>query len=240
MTLSSNVDALATRLADEFNDVRGEVTTALAGKAATSHTHAAADVASGTLDIARIPTGTSGTTVALGNHAHAGADITSGTVAYARLPVGTAASTVAAGNDSRFTDARTPTAHVHAAADVTSGTVDAARLPVVLSPVRTVSFSATPTVDPTVSGTNVSITATGDITALAVSTTGAVNRQGLEIVVLGSGATRAVTFASAIRTSTGITRGPHSIASGQVGIFLVRYYSLVSAWVLVAATVSAT
>ncbi len=34
------------------------------------HTHSTADVTNGTLDIARIPTGASGTTVALGNHTH--------------------------------------------------------------------------------------------------------------------------------------------------------------------------
>lgn len=39
MSLSSNIAALAGRLADEFNDVRGEVATALAGKAGTGHTH---------------------------------------------------------------------------------------------------------------------------------------------------------------------------------------------------------
>lgn len=43
----------------------------LAGKAATSHTHAASDIDSGVLAIARIPTGTSSTTVSLGNHTHA-------------------------------------------------------------------------------------------------------------------------------------------------------------------------
>jgi predicted aconitase with swiveling domain len=42
------------------------------GAAATSHTHAAADTTTGTLSISRIPTGTSGTTVALGDHTHAG------------------------------------------------------------------------------------------------------------------------------------------------------------------------
>lgn len=36
----------------------------------TSHTHAAGDIGSGTLDIGRIPTGTSSSTVALGNHTH--------------------------------------------------------------------------------------------------------------------------------------------------------------------------
>ena len=38
--------------------------------ATASHTHAAADITSGTFDILRIPTGTTGTTVSLGNHAH--------------------------------------------------------------------------------------------------------------------------------------------------------------------------
>jgi maltoporin len=44
--------------------------TALNGKAASAHTHNATDVNAGTLDVARVPTGTSGTTVALGNHTH--------------------------------------------------------------------------------------------------------------------------------------------------------------------------
>lgn len=42
-------------------------TAADVGAAATSHTHAASDVTSGTLDIARIPTGTTGSTVPFGN-----------------------------------------------------------------------------------------------------------------------------------------------------------------------------
>gem|GEM_PF-2951344 len=56
--------------------------------AEVSHTHSAAQITSGILDIARIPTGTTGTTCALGNHnhtgvyapashTHAGSDITS-------------------------------------------------------------------------------------------------------------------------------------------------------------------
>lgn len=45
--------------------------TSLDGKAATSHTHAASDVTSGTFDITRIPTGSTSTTVSLGNHTHA-------------------------------------------------------------------------------------------------------------------------------------------------------------------------
>jgi len=39
--------------------------------AAATHTHAASDINSGTLSIDRIPTGTTSTTVALGNHTHA-------------------------------------------------------------------------------------------------------------------------------------------------------------------------
>lgn len=38
--------------------------------AAVSHQHSASDVSSGTFDIARIPTGTTSTTVSLGNHTH--------------------------------------------------------------------------------------------------------------------------------------------------------------------------
>lgn len=38
----------------------------------TSHIHAAADITTGTLDLARVPTGTTGSTVALGNHTHPG------------------------------------------------------------------------------------------------------------------------------------------------------------------------
>ena len=53
------------------NPVQNKViNNALAGKAASTHTHSASDITSGTLAIARIPTGTSASTVALGNHTH--------------------------------------------------------------------------------------------------------------------------------------------------------------------------
>lgn len=45
---------------------------ALDGKAATTHVHDAGAVTTGTFAIARIPTGTTSTTVALGNHLHTG------------------------------------------------------------------------------------------------------------------------------------------------------------------------
>jgi hypothetical protein len=64
---------------------------------------------SGTLDIGRIPTGSSGSTVAFGNHTHSGtyaaishthaaADITSGTLDISRIPTGTSGLTVAVGS----------------------------------------------------------------------------------------------------------------------------------------------
>src|SRR5690606_8135774 len=68
MTAAGDIDLLATRVAEEFNTVRGEV----AGKADAGHQHSAADITSGTLNIARIPTGSSSSTVALGNHNHSG------------------------------------------------------------------------------------------------------------------------------------------------------------------------
>lgn len=48
----------------------------LADKADATHTHNANDVTAGTLNIARVPTGTTNTTVALGDHTHAQSDVT--------------------------------------------------------------------------------------------------------------------------------------------------------------------
>lgn len=127
-----------------------------------------------------------------------------------------------------------PTRFIHAT------TVTMREAATTLSPTRVVAYSATPSIDPVIDGNNINITATGDITSLAVPTTSAVDRQVIRIAVLGSGATRAVTFAAAIRTSTGLTRGPFSIASGQVLLAAVEYSALISAWVLTAATISAT
>lgn len=44
------------------------------GGAAEEHTHAGTDIDSGTIDVGRLPTGTTGTTVALGDHTHVGSD----------------------------------------------------------------------------------------------------------------------------------------------------------------------
>ena len=58
--------------------VQGKIqnlTSDLSAKANMTHSHTAADVSSGTLDIARIPTGNTVNTVALGNHQHSVAEI---------------------------------------------------------------------------------------------------------------------------------------------------------------------
>ena len=129
---------------------------ALDGKSATGHTHAASDVTSGTFDIARIPTGTTGTTAALGDHLHGGvyapvshthaaADTTSGIFDIARIPTGTTGTTAALGNhnhsgvyepadatilkDADIGVTVAALSHTHAAADTTSGTFDIARIP---------------------------------------------------------------------------------------------------------------
>lgn len=56
--------------AEDINAITEQVnenTTDIAGKAALSHSHSAGDTTSGTFDIARIPTGTSSSTVCIGN-----------------------------------------------------------------------------------------------------------------------------------------------------------------------------
>ncbi len=53
-----------------WNTAYGWGNHAVAGYAPAVHTHAAADITSGTLNIARIPTGTTSATVSLGNHTH--------------------------------------------------------------------------------------------------------------------------------------------------------------------------
>lgn len=57
------------------SDITG-LTADLAAKADDSHVHAASDVTSGVFGIARLPTGTTSSTVSLGNHTHAGPTIT--------------------------------------------------------------------------------------------------------------------------------------------------------------------
>lgn len=106
--------------------------------AAVSHTHAGADIDSGTVAVGRLPTGTSGSTVALGDHTHSGfaaashvhsgADITSGTVPIAAIPTGTSGTTVSLGNHNHDA-AYAALSHNHNASAVNAGTLDIARIP---------------------------------------------------------------------------------------------------------------
>lgn len=51
----------------------------------TAHQHSAADITSGTMDFARLPTGTTGSTVAVGNHTHTLSNIVAGGILSAPL-----------------------------------------------------------------------------------------------------------------------------------------------------------
>jgi hypothetical protein len=142
--------------------------------------------------------------------------------------------------------------HTHAyiastAAGAASGvaTLDAAtRVPTAQMPrtpttVRTVTAAATTTITPATDGNIVNIATSIAITALGVSTTNAVDGQVIRARVVASGATRNVTVASAVRTSTSLTRGPYAVPSGEALIAAFEYVSALGAWVLTAATITA-
>lgn len=76
--------------------------------APSAHTHSASDISSGTFAIARIPTGTTSSTVALGNHLHTGVyePVFSKNTAFNKN-FGTVSGTVAQGNDSRINNGQT-------------------------------------------------------------------------------------------------------------------------------------
>lgn len=123
---------------------KGYVDTSLGGKAPTAHTHAAADITSGTLDVARLPVGTSGTTVAAGNDSRitgavpntrsvsAGTGLSGGgdltTNRTLSVQYGTTAGTAAQGNDARLSDTRTPTDNTVGTAKIVDGAVTVAKL----------------------------------------------------------------------------------------------------------------
>ena len=118
--------------------------------------------------------------------------------------------------------------------------IPTSQMPRVPTTVRTVTYASSITINPAVDGNRVNITATGDITSLNLSTTGATDGQVIRVAVLASGAARDVTVNSAVRTSTGLTRGAHEIPSGEVWIGAFEYVGLVSGWVLTAYTISAS
>ena len=95
--------------------------------AAGNHTHAGADITSGTVAVARLP---SATTSAQG-------------IVELATNGETSSGVVVQGNDSRLSDARTPTSHAHAASDITSGTLGAAQLPALAGAITSTAGSAT-------------------------------------------------------------------------------------------------
>lgn len=127
----SNVD----NTSDANKPISTATQTALNGKAATSHSHSGADITSGTVPYARLPVGTTASTVAAGDdsrmtnartptaHTHDAADINAGTIAIARIPTGTTGTTVPFGNDARFTDQRTPSDNSVTSAKIVDGTI---------------------------------------------------------------------------------------------------------------------
>ncbi len=99
----SGITGVPAGFADGVDDIDGGDADTVDGLhasafAPTTHNHAASQITSGTMDINRLPVGTTSGTVASGAHTHDGSHIASGTVPYARLPVGTTSGTVAAGD----------------------------------------------------------------------------------------------------------------------------------------------
>lgn len=180
-----------------------------------------------TIEFVDLPTGTTGSTVAIGNHLHGGVysptthdhdtDYSDTTHTHAALYA-------AIGHNHESVYA--PISHGHVAAD----------LPRVLSDVRSASIgTATYNLDASsAGGNNVDLTATGDPTIAAP--TNPANGQVVQYSVLASGASRTVTISSAIKLLTGV-QASYAPASGKVFRLSIRYSALRSAWIAEAAAV---
>lgn len=134
--------------------------------------------------------------------------------------------------------------HDWSAADITTGVLGSGRIPRVLATIATGNVTTNSGVDHDAnqaSGANLMAdwTLTANVTEVTVPTNGT-NGQVYKMRFYASGATRTVTFASGIRTSTGLTRGAYSIPSGECLIATLEYVGMISAWVLTAATISGT
>lgn len=105
-------------ITDAFTEAQADVKYAL-----VSHVHSASNITSGTLAIDRIPTGTTASTVSLGNHTHTFASLTSKPTTLAGYGITDAFTQTIA--DGRYA----LVSHVHSAADITSGTFAIARIP---------------------------------------------------------------------------------------------------------------
>lgn len=89
--------------------------------ATATHTHSASAITGGTLDLARIPTGTDNSTVALGGHTHSTYATKAELSGYTTDAEFTTLSNTVAG--------KAPTTHSHTASEITGGTLNLARIP---------------------------------------------------------------------------------------------------------------
>ena len=193
--------------------------------AATAHTHAAADVTSGTMAVARLGTGTptsstflrgdgawqtipgGGDMLAANNLSDVSNAVTSFTnIKQAATTTATgvvelatsgesAANLAVQANDARLSDARTPLAHVHSTTDITSGTMDTARL-----------GSGVASPSNFLRGDNTwAIAGSGSVTSVALTMPGVFS-------VMGSPVTSSGTF------TVGYSGAPLPVANGGTGI----------------------
>lgn len=212
--------------------------TALDAKAPTSRAITAGTglTGGGTLAADRtlaVSYGTASGTAVQGNDARVTADQAAGTASIRTL--GTGALQAAAGD------------HGHPATAITSGTFDPARFPRVFhGGVSTATMTGGQSLNVNASSltyaTVLRLTLTTATTAntLNVPTGTPLDGQVYKIHAVASGGTRNFQFAAGYRISTGVTRGPYSIASGEVFIGAIEYSELIGSWVIVAGTVSAT
>lgn len=84
-------------------------------------------------------------------------------------------------------------------------------------------------------------TVTGDITSVnpPASNANSKDMAPMQLRFLASGATRSITFNASIRLSTGISSRVFSVPSGELLMVAVEWSSLVSDYIITAATISA-
>ena len=200
MSLASGISALATRIATELNTLRGEVTTGLAGKAATSRQISAGTglTGGGNLTADRTLTvayGTGAGTAVQGNEARVTADQAVGTASIRTL--GTGALQAAVGSHNHDAAYR---AHNQAA--------------------RTQSVAANANIDVGAAG-DLQVTVTAGTPTL--TPTNGQNGRTCIVECLASGASRTVNIAATVVLTTGVTSRQLVIPSGKVGVFILRY-----------------
>jgi hypothetical protein len=203
----ADVDGLTAALASKLDASDASVTNARTPTAhAASHADGGSDeisvdasqVTAGTLAIGRIPTGTTGSTVALGNAA----------------PTAHAASHTDGGSDEISIDG----------SQVTTGLITTARMPRVFNPIRSGNVTTTTQSDAsTTAGNFANIGVNGNATVLPP--TNPADFQQFKYHLLAVGADRTITFDSAIIAAPGLPdgNGPYTITRGKVLVAMLEY-----------------